>query len=98
MHYERPITRALTTKKQKTTSLNASSSAKPSLSKSGTSLSPTAKPQTKSASIAPAAKLLSSADAVVKKPVAKKPTKLTNKDTPLKARHTIRMKTRSKNE
>ena len=98
VHYERPITGALTIKKPKMTSLNAGPSAKSSLSKSGISLSPTAKPQAKSASIAPAAKLLSSADAVVKKPVEKKPTKITNKDTPPKARHTIRMKSRSKNE
>ena len=103
VHYERPITRALTTKKPKTTRLNASPSAKATLSKSGTNLSLTAKPQAKSASIAPAAKLLSSANVVVKKPVVnksveKKPTKITNKDTPSKARHTIRMKSRSKNE
>ena len=71
VHYERPIVGSLTTKKPKKTSLNASSSAKPNLTKSGISLSHTAKHQVKSASIASAAKLLRPADAVVKKPFAK---------------------------
>ena len=47
VHYERPITRDLTTKKPKTTRLNASPSAKATLSKFGTNLSLTAKPQAK---------------------------------------------------
>ena len=93
VHYERPITAGLATKKAKTSGLNASPSAKLNLSKSALSLNSTAKPQAKSASISPAAKLLSPAETT-----DKKPTKITNNDSPSKVRHTIRMKSRSKNE
>ena len=81
VHYERPIAAVV---KQ----------AKPKVLKPSSNLNLTAiKPQAKSASIAPAAKLLSPTETI-----AKKPTKITNKDTPSKIRHTIRMKSRSKNE